>query len=256
MDLLTPQGDRAPEAMAATPSTRLGMLTPSSNTVLEPMTSAILAAVPNVSPHFSRLRVTEITVGPEALAQFDVTPMLDAASLLADARPQSIVWNGTSGGWAGLDADRRIAGALERRFSIPATTVTLSLTSLLRSLGMTSVGLVSPYTSDVQERIITTFATEGLACIASPHLGISENFAFSTVSIKELDHLVATAAAKRPDVIISFCTNLPATPHAARWEAEYGIPIFDSIAIAARAGLELSGLSPKLVSGWGKVFEL
>lgn len=232
------------------------MLTPSSNTALEPITTAILAGVAGVSVHFSRLRVTEITVGEEALAQFDVTPMLDAASLLADAYPQSLVWNGTSGGWAGLDADRRIARTVEDRFGIPTTTVALSLVALLRSLGMRTVGLVTPYISDVQSRIVETFARERLSCIASPHLGVSENFAFSMTTVDEMDGLVAAAAEKRPDVIVPFCTNLPATPYVERWEAEYGIPVFDSIAIAARAGLELSGLSPKLVRGWGRLFSL
>jgi maleate isomerase len=255
MVLLMPKLDRE-DAAAELQPTRLGMLTPSSNTVLEPMTAAILADVRGVSTHFSRLRVTEITVGANALAQFDVTPMLSAASLLADAYPQSLVWNGTSGGWVGLDADRRIAEALEQQLGIPTTTVTLSLVALIRSLGMSTVGLVTPYVSDVQDRIVTTFASEGLNCVASPHLGLSENFAFSTVTTEQMDGLVAAAAAQRPDVIVPFCTNLAATPHVERWEAEYGIPVFDSIAVAARAGLELSGVSPKLVSNWGRIFTL
>lgn len=256
MDVLTPNAERDLVGAAVPQPTRIGMLTPSSNTVLEPMTAALLGRVKGVSAHFSRLRVTEITVGANALAQFDVNPMLSAASLLADAYPQSLVWNGTSGGWVGLDADRRIAGALERELAIPTTTVTLSLVALLKSLGMSTVGLVTPYVSDVQSRIVATLAAEGLTCLASPHLGLSENFAFSTVTVEQMDALVAAAAAQRPDVIVPFCTNLAATPHVARWEAQYGIPVFDSIAVAARAGLELSGLSPRLVEGWGRLFAL
>ena len=41
----------------------LGMLTPSSNTTLEPMTSDMLSGVPNVSAHFGRFGVTEISLG-------------------------------------------------------------------------------------------------------------------------------------------------------------------------------------------------
>ena len=50
---------------------RLGMLTPSSNTVLEPMTQAMLVNLPGVSAHFSRFRVTEISLALPALDQFD-----------------------------------------------------------------------------------------------------------------------------------------------------------------------------------------
>ena len=57
-----------------TGSIRLGMLTPSSNTVLEPVTAAMVAGLPGVSAHFSRFRVTEIALTGDALAQFDDRP--------------------------------------------------------------------------------------------------------------------------------------------------------------------------------------
>src|SRR3954469_10450675 len=62
--------------------TLLGMLTPSSNTVLEPVTTAMLAALPEVSAHFSRFPVTEIALSDRALKQFDRTAILAAAQLL------------------------------------------------------------------------------------------------------------------------------------------------------------------------------
>ena len=36
---------------------KIGMLTPSSNTILEPVTYQILSDIPNVSAHFSRFVV-------------------------------------------------------------------------------------------------------------------------------------------------------------------------------------------------------
>ena len=57
----------------------LGMLTPSSNTVLEPVTAAMLAALPEVTAHFSRFKVTEIALSAPALAQFDDSEILGAA---------------------------------------------------------------------------------------------------------------------------------------------------------------------------------
>jgi hypothetical protein len=63
---------------------RLGMLTPSSNTALEPLTQAMLAPLPETSAHFSRFRVTEIGLGDIAPRQFDDAPILRAAELLAE----------------------------------------------------------------------------------------------------------------------------------------------------------------------------
>lgn len=70
---------------------RIGMLTPSSNTALEPITAAMLALLPDVSADFARFRVTEISLGEQALRQFHIAPLLEAARLLADARVDVIV---------------------------------------------------------------------------------------------------------------------------------------------------------------------
>ena len=83
----------------------LGMLTPSSNTVLEPVTTAMLAEVPEVSAHFGRFAVTEIALSQQALAQFAPEEILRAARLLSHARCDVIAWNGTSAGWLGTARD-------------------------------------------------------------------------------------------------------------------------------------------------------
>ena len=88
------------------PRTLIGMLTPSSNTILEPVTGAMLAGLPDVSAHFGRFRVTEIALSSGALAQFDNREILAAAELLSHARCEVIGWNGTSAGWLGFDARR------------------------------------------------------------------------------------------------------------------------------------------------------
>ena len=61
--------------------TLLGVLTPSSNTRLEPLTAAMLSATPSVTAHFSRFRVVDVGLG--AAAQFDPGRLVEAAGLLA-----------------------------------------------------------------------------------------------------------------------------------------------------------------------------
>ena len=109
----------------------LGMLTPSSNTVLEPVTSAMLAGLPDASAHFGRFRVTEISLRDEALNQFDNAPLLRAAELLADARVNVIAWNGTSTGWLGFDADEDLCRAITTATGIAACTSVLALNEAL-----------------------------------------------------------------------------------------------------------------------------
>src|SRR5947208_15111320 len=121
---------------------RLGMITPSSNSVLEPVTSGMLAGVTDVTAHFSRFRVTEIALDVAALNQFDASVMLPAADLLADAKVEAIAWNGTSASWLGSGRDRSLCAAITARTSAPATTSTLACIDAVRAVGVGRVGPV------------------------------------------------------------------------------------------------------------------
>ena len=144
----------------------IGMLTPSSNTVLEPVTQEIARQVPGLSMHFSRLRVTEIALNQLALAQFDLDPFLGAASLLVDAKCQVIAWSGTSGGWRGFKHDQEICDAIEAQYGASATTSILAQKDLFEAHGVNEFGLLTPYTSDVQTKIIDNFGVAGFHCLA------------------------------------------------------------------------------------------
>ena len=58
---------------------RIGMLTPSSNTVLEPYASAMLAVWRCRQRPFRTVPVVEISMSEASQAQFAVEPILDAA---------------------------------------------------------------------------------------------------------------------------------------------------------------------------------
>lgn len=235
---------------------RLGMLTPSSNTTLEPVTSAMLAGLPSVSVHFSRFRVTEIALTGDALAQFDDRPILAAADLLAHAKVDVIAWNGTSSGWLGFDADRRLCERIEAATGIQASTSMLALNEILAATGVRRLGLVTPYIDGVQQRIIANYATLGIVCDAERHLGIQDNFSFAEVSPETLTGMIRAVAAEKPDAIAVICTNLQAAPLVAALEQETGIPIYDTIATVVWKSLKLAGIDPAAVSDWGRVFRV
>lgn len=235
---------------------RLGMLTPSSNTVLEPLTAAMLAGLPHVTAHFSRFRVTEIALGAGALAQFGLEPILDAARLLADARVDVIAWSGTSASWLGFDSDEALCRRIEQETGARATTAVLALNEAMRLRGVRRFGLVTPYLDDVQARIVQTYAASGLACAAERHRGLQDNFAFATVTAAQLDAMAREVARAGPDAIAVVCTNLRAAPLAAPLERELGLPLYDSVAATVWKSLLLAGVDPRQVTGWGSLFQL
>jgi maleate isomerase len=232
----------------------LGMLTPSSNTALEPITSAMLADLPEVSAHFSRFRVTEISLQQHALAQFNNESFLRAAQLLADAKVDVIGWNGTSAGWLGLDADVHLCQQITATTGIPATTSVLAITEILRDRQITRFGLVTPYQTEVQERILANFADAGFHCVSEQHLNLSDNFSFSKVTSDKITAMIRAVAADAPQAIVTFCTNLRAAPLVATLEQELRLPIYDTIAAVVWKSLKMTGVDPASVRGWGRLF--
>ena len=173
----------------------LGMLTPSSNTVLEPVASAMVSGLAEVAVHFGRFRVTEISLRDPALRQFDEAPMLEAARLLTDARVNVVCSNGTSAGWLGLESDRRLCATITRETGVPAVSSVLALAEIFRVTKVTRYGLVAPYLDEIQDRIIDTLAAEGFSCAGERHLRDPGNFSFSEVTADTIDAMVREVAA-------------------------------------------------------------
>jgi maleate isomerase len=233
---------------------RLGVLTPSSNTALEPLTSALVAALPGASAHFSRFRVTEIALDAAALGQFDDSKILAAADLLADARVDVIGWSGTSSGWLGFDRDRQLCERIRDRTGIPATTAVLALNELMALKDIRRLALVTPYTSDVQQRIAANYRAMGIEVVAERHLGIRVNHDFAGVAPSALRELMGEVASARPQAITTFCTNLHAAQLAPDVERAYGIPLLDTVSTTVWGMVRAAGASPAAITGWGELF--
>ncbi len=234
--------------------TLLGMLTPSSNTALEPLTSAMVAGLPGVSAHFSRFTVTEISLRDQALGQFDDRKILEAAKLLADARVDTIGWNGTSAGWLGFETDEHLCKRIEAETGVKACTSVLALNEILTRTEAMEFALVTPYLGEVQAKIVDNYARSGFKVVAERHLDRHVNFSFSEVGEGEIRRMVYEVAEARPKAITTFCTNLKAAHLVEELEQEVGIPIYDTISTVVWKSLKLAGYDPSRVQGWGRLF--
>ncbi len=233
----------------------IGMLTPSSNTVLEPYTAAMAWPLfPKVSVHFSRFRVTKIALDAESNNQFALEPILQAADLLADARLDLIAWNGTSASWLGFDTDERLCATITERTGIASTSAILSLNRLLRDLKVRRLGLVTPYTSDVQQKIIANYMGIGIETVAERHSGRSDNFSFAEVTEAEIARMCREVANSKPDAIAIVCTNMRGPMIAAALENELGIPVLDSVAFTLWGCLMETRVDMQPLAAFGRMF--
>lgn len=250
----TAADDHAPAHPEPQRTFRIGMLTPSSNTVLEPMAAAMLSGVPSVTCHFARFRVTRISLEPADLGQFEQEPILAAADLLADARVDLIAWTGTSGSWLGERVDTDLCAAIRAQTGIAATTSALAIKAALDIWGVRRIALVTPYVDAVQRRIIEQYRGMGITCVAERHLDDHGNYSFADWSEEVIADMIRDAASAGPDAVVVMCTNFRGASVVDRIEREIGIPVFDSISAVIWQALTCFESTPSAVRGWGRLF--
>jgi maleate isomerase len=235
---------------------RIGMLTPSSNVVLEPITFEMVRSVPGTSVHFSRFKVTEIALSQQALVQFTVEPILAAAELLAHAKCDVIAWNGTSASWLGFESDERLVKQIEGATGVKAATCVLGYRELFKRLSLKKIGLVSPYTDDVQARIMANWTKAGFTFPAERHSGLADNFSFSTVTEDRIARDIRDVAAAGADCSVILCTNMRGAVPCAELEPQLAIPLLDSVTVTLWAALDRIGADKTPFMKWGRMFSV
>jgi len=237
-------------------SVRIGMITPSSNTVVEPLTMAMTAPLaPQVTTHYTRIEVTSITLERRSLAQFDLEPMLHAARLLADASMDVIAWNGTSGAWRGTADDDALCAAITDATGTLSTTGTLAHFAALRHMGVRRYALAVPYTQEVAQAIVATYAAQGFECTNMACLDISHNAAFAEVPPYAIRDLVRRADTPDADAVVVICTNFGAGWLVDELEGVLRKPVLDSAVVTVWRALRMAGIDQPL-SGWGRLLQM
>jgi maleate isomerase len=232
---------------------KIGHITPSSNTVLEPLTALISRSLDDrISHHFTRVKVKAITLQERHTDQFRPEAMLAAADLLADAAVDAIIWNGTSGGWNGLDADREMCSLISEHTGTPASTSTLAQLDVLAATGLRRCGLAVPYTDDVTARIIEVYEGAGIQIVASANHGVSGNREMALVPEAVIADLLRRADSPDADCLMLICTGVAGAQLVEAMERELRKPIFDSVAVGLWKGLALAGIEPR-IDGWGSL---
>lgn len=188
------------------------------------------------------------------LAQFERETFLQAAELLSHACMHVIAWNGTSAAWRGFDEDVAFCNEVSRRFGVPATASMLALNFALNRIGVKRLGLVTPYSDQVQSKIVDNYSEAGFDCVSERHSGIEVNFEFSKIPATDVAQMAREVAQAKPEAIIIICTNLNCAHIVPELEAELGIPVFDSTSAVVWHALRLAGVETLSLSDWGSLF--
>lgn len=220
---------------------RIGVVIPSSNTVLEREFSQLVARMDGMTLHVSRVPVLRTGAEAESSEQFDPRAMVTSARFLREAAVDVVAWAGTSGSWLGLERDARIIDALEQEVGVPATTSTIALLAACDAFGAERIGLLTPYTDALGSRIVSTYETHGVHVVAQRHLGVSDYCAFGSVPGSVIRQLIQEVSTDEANASMVPCTNLRVTPLVADLEERLSVPVFDSIGVTLWGALQRVG---------------
>jgi maleate isomerase len=230
----------------------IGNITPSGNTVVERITLAILREFPEVSPHFSRTSVFGAS-DPFPMT-YDVEDMMCAARLLAHAKPDVLLWNGSKGAKIGIQQDLDFVAKVEAETGIRTTTSILGMVDALNARGIKRVAIVSPYDSHYQEKLVAGVAAAGYEVVAERHAALSDNISFAAIPAATIAEMVRDVASHKPEAILTLCTNFPAAPVIPALEEELDVLILDSVSMGVWQSLRMAGIDTSRASAWGRVF--
>ena len=229
---------------------RIGMLTPSSNSVVEPWCYKIIGSMDNVSVHFGRVEVLWIDDKEASLSQFYDENMIKGFELLSHVKPMVIGWNGTSASWLGLERDRVLIDVIKKRTGCRVVTSTLSIVEALTALNISKIGLVTPYVDSIQKKIINNFELEQLECVSERHFNMTDNFSFGEISESKISNATEGVISEGAEAVIILCTNLAGAGIVNTLEKRTGIPILDSVVLTIWGAFRSIGLNTNPLVKW------
>jgi len=251
------QGDILAQAarLLPPPRHRLATLLPSANIVVETLTQALLRPMPEVAALFTR--IPKRGAGDPFPDSHDWSALEDAAALLADAKPDALIFNAGKGAAIGLAQDRELAARIWQKFGLPLTTPGLALIRALRVLNIQKIALAGPHKQSYNHSVSIGLAVEGIETVAEASLGLTDNLSYAGVDRAELAMMIRRVGrAKGVQAVVVWNTNCFAAPLAAGLEAELGIPVLDATALGVWDGLRLAGVGARLAPEWGRLFAL
>jgi maleate isomerase len=151
-----------------TPTPRIGLIVPASNTASEAQFQRYAPA--GVGVHTTRLRMTGQWFRPLRELADDITR---AAEALADASPGVIVFHCTSNSMAeGQAGEARILELVEKASGCRALTTSLAVKEALARLQLRKLVLISPYVKAINEHEIEFLGEAGYEVIHDLGLGL------------------------------------------------------------------------------------
>ena len=223
---------------------RIGIVVPSVNTVMEPWAQRTVPE--GVSVLAARMFIPPATT-PEAFIEMDRNEGKAAIRQLSSVHPDAIAYGCTASSIVqGLDYDAHLRAEISRDHQTPSTTAAHAIVTAAKTLGATTVSIVSPYTKEVDEAEHRYFSDAGLTVVGGACLGITDGFALAEPSPDTLFDLAIRGVDLRADGLIMTCLNTRSHTVIARLEDRLGKPVITSTQATLWHALRLAGIDDRI----------
>ena len=184
---------------------RIGLLVPSSNSVMELDFHRALDGLANV--HTDRMYMVDTTrEGEQYMLDHEAVP---AARRIATVEPDAVVFGCTSASSLhGAQYDQEFRDRLEKTTGVPVLGVLTSAIAELEGAGR--VGLFTPYIDELTATIADSLQAAGVQVVVRLGLGIDNNFDIGLLTPHDVTTAVLGMDLSDVDTIFCSCTNLRA----------------------------------------------
>jgi maleate isomerase len=208
---------------------RVGLIVPSSNTVMEP----------DFHRHFGRPTVISTTrILLENVTREAETRMLQdglpaAIELIGTTAPDVVVFGCTSAGALGnLAHDQAIADLIQKRLKTQTVTALGAVLAQLRTMGPRKVAVFTPYMEELTNCVASCLAEAGFPLLKAVGMGIRSNLEIGAIAAEQIVHFVesqmAEADRSAADCLFLSCTNWRAIGAIEPLQRKFGIPVVTS----------------------------
>ena len=186
---------------------RVGLILPSTNTVMEPDLYRHLP--PGATVHTSRMLLEgSVTIEAEELMLDVYLP--ECARQIGTLMPDVVVFGCTSAGaLRGPEYERELAGEISRTTGAPTITIMGAVVDELTRLGVKSVAVLTPYSEEINDTIKESLEASGFTV---PHInGMDVKGAFNIAAVSPgeiVDYVRQELEGVNSDCLFVSCANL------------------------------------------------
>ncbi len=205
---------------------RVGLIVPSSNTVMEPDFHRRIGHVCTIST--TRIFLESVTREEEVRMLEDELPR--AITLIGTTEPDIVVFGCTSAGALGtLSHDDGIGERIEKGAGAKAVTVLRAVLTQLGGIRPARVAVFTPYTEDLTQCVASALAEAGYPPVRAAGMSIRSNLEIGSVTPAEIASFVESRiSGSAPDCAFLSCTNWRAIGAIELLQTKLGIPVVTS----------------------------